>query len=95
MKLHMFSSRTDDFAEVAADPKRRHATIDRLSGLRRWLDWSSLLFILVTLLQTFEHSFGAVCTGLLAAILIGGAAQIKSDVHLLQVMGDLHDKPSA
>ena len=95
MKIHMFSSRTDDFAEVAANPKRRLAAIARLTGMKQWLDWSSFLFIIVTLLETYQHSFGAVVTGLLAVVLIVGAAQTKSDVHLLQIMSDLHDRPSA
>ena len=95
MKTHIFSSRTDDFAEVAADPKRRQAAIDRLTWLRRLYDWFSFIFMLTTLLQAFQHSFGAVITGLVAAMTIVFAAQMKSDVHLLQIMSDLHDKPSA
>jgi cell division protein FtsW (lipid II flippase) len=92
---NIFSTRKDDFAEVAANPERRRAAIDRLTGLERWYGLCSFIFMLTTLLLAYQHSFGAIILGLLAAMTLVFAAQMKSDVHLLQIMSDLHDKPSA
>ena len=93
--MNILQSRKDDFADVAADPVRRQAAIERLTKSHRRLEWSGLGFLLLALLQAFDHSWGAVGTGLFTVILMVAAGQMRADLHLLQVTSKFYDKPSA
>jgi hypothetical protein len=93
--MKIFQLRKDDFAEIAADPVRRQATIERLTRLHRKLDWLAFISFVVALLLALDHRWEAVCAGLVALSWMFIAGQIHADLHLLQVMSKFYEKPSA
>jgi hypothetical protein len=93
--MKIFQLRKDDFAEIAADPVRRQAAIERLTRLHRKLDRAAFISSIVALLLAFDHRWGAVCAGLGAMGWMVMAGQIHADLHLLQVMSKFYEKPSA
>lgn len=92
--MKLFQARRDDFANIATDPERRHATIADLRRRSRRIGWSALLFTVVTVMMAWDQNVGAICTGLFAALMFSVGARLEADVHLLQVletMGVKHD----
>ena len=45
-----------------------------------------MLFTLVTLMLVWDQSVGAVCAGLVAALMFSFGARLEADVHFLQVL---------
>ena len=94
--MKIFRTRKDDFAEVAADPERRRVSIARLTNSIWRMNLSSFLFLLIAVIEAFRHSLlEAAIPGFASVVFMILAAEMKSDLHLLQVMSLLHDKPSA
>ncbi len=90
--MRLFQARQDDFANIAADPERRYETIADLRRRSRWIGWSALLFTVVTVMMAWDQNVGAVCTGLLAALMFSFSARLEADVHLLQVLETMGGK---
>ena len=84
--MRLLQTRKDDFADIAADPERRHAAIADLRRRSQWIGWSALLFTIVTAMMAWDQNVGAVCTGLFAALMFSFVARLEADVHLLQVL---------
>jgi len=93
--MKLFHPQKDDFADVAADPVRRRVKIDSLTRLIKSGERAGYFFFFLALAMSFDHSLNAVGPGLAALLFLVISGQAKSDLHLLQIMGGSHDKPSA
>ena len=84
--MRLFQKRRDDFAEIACDPQRRQAALVDLARQRRTIGLTGFLFALITVVMAFDQNVGAVCGGVMAALMFSVNARLEADTHLLQTL---------
>ena len=90
MFTKMFTKHDDEFAEIAADPARRHAAIADFSRLRTKLFWCASFVSLCAVASILVSESTGVVLTFFAAIQWIFVFKFESDLRLLRVIDRLH-----